>query len=518
MRVGWHGRYVGWVSRELLSWTSPADEMSGLLVAGASGDPNAPTSSFGTPLHGLTGARHPRQRLPATARCEHAVPVFVGESGHEVAGGEVLSGTTFAVTATTGEFVQVAPLGSRLQVDTGMRARRTALEGCRRTSAREGKVKAFQEWSEPEANAEPAVRGVVSVPSEHWDILNLARSYEERGTVGLARGAYSAFLQLPGPPAGERAVAHHRLISLAIVEGDFEEAERVLERSKLQFESLELRVRLALLYLDSSAPAAALAQLPSERIQQMKSLGRAQRAQVHALRGRALDRLGKVSAADEEYRNVLALGDEPYAALNEGASDEELEALRHYWGEAQFREAEKYRAKAALVVFPKYGGDGSLEDIVAHINLGVKGWYQKKKVVLKRATDEYQKLLDYAIAPPPLAVIAAGARVGEFWGQFVSDFRSAPIPKEWEKPVRMGPGTLICGPYDVYEPFKEIAKQACRVTVDYSVAYQIYNEDTRSCEAWLAANYKNDFRRVDELMPQPVHVTPYRETPLPLAK
>jgi hypothetical protein len=136
--------------------------------------------------------------------------------------------------------------------------------------------------------------------------------------------------------------------------------------------------------------------------------------------------------------------------------------------------------------------------------------------MIAAVSGEYKKVVDLQPEPPPRWVIAAGSRVGEMWGTFVADFRSAPIPKEWEKDWELK--TAYYGSLDdASEPFKVQAKGAYSVCLDYSVKYQYFDGNSRSCEEWLAKNYKNEFHLIDEFRGSPDKVNnPLDEQAYPL--
>ena len=48
------------------------------------------------------------------------------------------------------------------------------------------------------------------------------------------------------------------------------------------------------------------------------------------------------------------------------------------------------------------------------------------------------------------------------------------------------------------EPVKLRAKGAFSTCLDYSVKFQYFDEYSRSCEKWLAENYKSEFHLVDD--------------------
>jgi len=69
--------------------------------------------------------------------------------------------------------------------------------------------------------------------------------------------------------------------------------------------------------------------------------------------------------------------------------------------------------------------------------------------------------------------IAAGSRASLMWGDFVDDFRRSPIPKAWR-------GTDL-----------------------EQIYYGGVDGFSRSCEVWLAKNYKAEYHVVDELRGAP---------------
>jgi hypothetical protein len=107
--------------------------------------------------------------------------------------------------------------------------------------------------------------------------------------------------------------------------------------------------------------------------------------------------------------------------------------------------------------------------------------------------------------PPPRWVIAAGSQVGAMWGQFVKEFRAAPIPDSIKKDYELR--TAYYGALDdASEPQKQQAKSAYGICLGYSVKYQYFDEYSRACEVWLATNYKNEFAVVDEFRGAPNRV------------
>ena len=89
------------------------------------------------------------------------------------------------------------------------------------------------------------------------------------------------------------------------------------------------------------------------------------------------------------------------------------------------------------------------------------------------------------------------------WGDFVDDFRRAPIPAAWKTDAELR-GVYYDALDAASEPFKtRNAKPALKKCLDLSVKYQYFDEFSRNCEVWLAKNYKSEYHVVDELRGAP---------------
>ena len=235
--------------------------------------------------------------------------------------------------------------------------------------------------------------------------------------------------------------------------------------------------------------------------------------QAHATLGRALAKLGSASLARAEYTKVRHLWSDPAAAEakiraacpadDEAQRDRRLGKAIGAVGEAIFFAAEERRiAEVDSLRFPEYRGPGDKVSVKAHVDTKVKDWYVKKMAAIQRVEPEFAKILDLKPTPPPRWVIAAGARSGLMWGDFVDDFRRAPIPRAWR-------GTqleqLYTGEIDrVSEPYKrDHARPALKKCLDLSTRFQYFDGFSRSCEVWLARNYKAEYHVTDELRGAP---------------
>jgi len=235
--------------------------------------------------------------------------------------------------------------------------------------------------------------------------------------------------------------------------------------------------------------------------------------QAHATLGRALSNLGNASRALAEYGKVKGLWMDPiageakirsaYSTDDDGQRQRRLGKAIGAVGEALFFATEQRRlAEVEVLRFPEYKGPGDKASVQAHIDTKVRDWYLKKMAAIQKVEPEYAKILAIKPVPPPRWVIAAGARAGLMWGDFVDDFRRSPIPKSWR-------GTdleaIYTGAIDTAsEPYKvQHAKPALEKCLELSTKFQHFDGFSRSCEVWLARNYKAVYHMVDELRGAP---------------
>jgi tetratricopeptide (TPR) repeat protein len=250
------------------------------------------------------------------------------------------------------------------------------------------------------------------------------------------------------------------------------------------------------------------------------------RLQAHAVLGRALAAQGKKGEADREYGRVRESFADPSAVEKAlaalGGTEEQrqrrLAKTLLALGESLYHEADAKRAAADALAMPEYTGPGTRDDIQRFINAKVKPWMDKKHAAIEAAEKEFVHILEIKPAPPPRWVIAAGAAVGRMWGDFVNDMLRAPYPKEWDQKgyvPGVDPPLLWQELRDAYlaaiqlasEPHKERAKRAYQKCLDYSVTYQYFDEDSRSCEEWLGKNYPGEYHVLDELRDSPSRVS-----------
>jgi TolA-binding protein len=244
--------------------------------------------------------------------------------------------------------------------------------------------------------------------------------------------------------------------------------------------------------------------------------------QAHALLAQANRRLNKAPQAQSEYAKVVATWKDPQRAsesILKSGGDAGPRNLAHAIdsvGEAMFYFAEKKREKLDAIKFPEYKGKGETADVKRHIETKVKAWMDKKRPMLGDTEVEYKKIVDLQPVPSPQWVIAAGSRVGDMWGQFVVEFRAAPIPAAMKRDIMLSQA-YYASLDEASEPVKLRAKGAFGTCLDYSVKFQYFDEYSRTCEKWLAENYKSEFHLVDEFKGDPNRVNRVlAERPYPL--
>jgi tetratricopeptide (TPR) repeat protein len=246
------------------------------------------------------------------------------------------------------------------------------------------------------------------------------------------------------------------------------------------------------------------------------------KVQAHSLLGLANIELNRGAQAQNEYAKVVATWKDPEKAqraiLKDGddGGPRRLAKALDAVGEAMFYFAEKKRAKLDAIKFPEYKGKGETSDVKKHIETKVKAWMDKKRPMLTETEVEYKKIVDLQPVPSPQWVIAAGSRVGGMWGQFVEEFRAAPIPAAMKKDIMLSQA-YYASLDEASEPVKLRAKGAFGTCLDYSVKFQYFDDYSRTCEKWLAENYKSEFHLVDEFKGDPNRVNQVlAERPYPL--
>lgn len=244
------------------------------------------------------------------------------------------------------------------------------------------------------------------------------------------------------------------------------------------------------------------------------------RVQALALLGRVNARLEQRSQADKYYGKVRAMASKLPALKKaiDGIDEPEARRLRRYGkavtaiGEALHYFAKKKKDSADALTFPEYKGAGNTKDVNRFVQTKVLKWLEKKKPAIEAATKEYMKIVHLNDTnPPPRWAIAAGAAIGNMWGELVDDFIEAPYPKEWDQPgyvPGVNPPLLWAELKAIYKaelmkkvaPFKKVAKNAYVECLQYGLLFQHFDGEVRSCEQWLSKTYPREFHLLDELV------------------
>jgi tetratricopeptide (TPR) repeat protein len=236
--------------------------------------------------------------------------------------------------------------------------------------------------------------------------------------------------------------------------------------------------------------------------------------QAHATLARSLMHLKQQASAKGEYdrvRRIWGDGNSAQAKINDAYKESSEDDRAHKLGkaldavgEAMFYAAEeRKKEKVDTLPFPVYKGSATKEDVLKYTEKTLKPWVMKKQAAIDEVDKDYQKVTELQPVPPPRWVIAAASRAGLMWGDFVDEFRKAPIPKEWKADPEIR-GTYYQHLDEASEPVKvSKAKPALKRCLDSSVKYQYFDEYSRDCEKWLAKNYKTEYHVVDELRGAP---------------
>lgn len=243
---------------------------------------------------------------------------------------------------------------------------------------------------------------------------------------------------------------------------------------------------------------------PDIQVQARATLARAYMKSKHKNQNKAIAEYAKVRGLWQNPQDAVRKINAAYPSEDEGQRQKRVGKALNAVGEAYFFAAEELKkAQVDTIKFPVYRGSGSKEDVSRHITTKVSDWLSKKGPAIDKVSAEYKKIVDLQPDAPPKWVIAAGSRVGLMWGDFVDEFRAAPIPEAWKKDAEIR-GVYYDALDAKSEPIKvQKAKPALVTCLSYSVKFQYFDEYSRSCEVWLAKNYKAEYHVVDELRGAP---------------
>lgn len=374
-------------------------------------------------------------------------------------------------------------------------------------------------------------RAGTSSPITAKATLEVARGYEGLAAYEHAADWYERLAQrYPASTEGEAAAKSHVLLRLGL--GETEKAVAAADAYVKAYGATQPATAATVLYAigasheEGGDHAAAIRHFG----RWMATLDRAPpdvRAQAHATYGRALaaSEGPKSAKAAAEYAAVRALFASPEGATQaiEAAwkAEDEGSRMRHLaraltaWGEALFVAAEARRvAEVSTLIVPVYNGNPEQAAISAWADKELRPWMVKRQRAIEGVEADFAKILVVKPEPPPRWVVAAGAVVATMWGDFADDLRKgsrlAKAPKD--PAVRQAYEALI---HSAADPIvRGRATPATKRCLDFAVKFQIVDERTNSCEAWLAENDPDHFRRGGELVPKLRAGAPPRDPPL----
>jgi hypothetical protein len=264
------------------------------------------------------------------------------------------------------------------------------------------------------------------------------------------------------------------------------------------------------------------------------------RVQVQSLLGRSFAALGRTREAITAHRSALAQASRQKALPRRGASGW-AEPARDALAESRFFFAERERLRAEGVTLPPYRGSGDRATLLAYYTTDVGPWTVRRSEAIEDATRAYQSVLGVEVPRPPPRrwsasggdpnaprsawgrddslgadetelpsirwAIAAADRVGWMWADYVHIVRTLPIPTTWPaSPGVHGEYRMQLDPGDA--PYFESARRAFKYCLELSRKYRIFDEHTRSCEAWFGRYRRGELVAFDEFFPSPTWAGP----------
>jgi hypothetical protein len=169
-------------------------------------------------------------------------------------------------------------------------------------------------------------------------------------------------------------------------------------------------------------------------------------------------------------------------------------------GRAAFEAAERVRATADQAAPPVYRGSGKRDEVLTFVSAVYAPWFTARQAALEDVEKAYAKVLEVKPDPSPRWAVASGERVGSLWSGLADDFRSMPVPEEWQG-NGVVPGTHGTTYDDLRReyldklslaggPLLERARTAYQRCSETARRSHVADEHARACDAWLAAHPK----------------------------
>lgn len=330
-----------------------------------------------------------------------------------------------------------------------------------------------------------------------------ARRFHERADFEAAAFWYEIHAHT-SPDALRSSQALSEAIELRLALGHEGEAERdaatLAQRWRRGEPPAAARLALRLAEHDASRErwVQARQRLESSMGQIDRWLTLTEKLRAHAALGRTLARVGVEREATREFQKVRAMWQKSGPHTAPGPADE---LARDAVGEASFYLAERSRQQTERLAAPRFEGPPTREAILDHLSNRLAPWIPRKREAIGRTAEAYAVAVDPEQSTPRW-LIASADRVGHLWSDFVHDVRSAPVPP-FTPPIVLPRNAYINVLDDSTEPFKLRAREAFGLCLDTSIRARIFDEHSRSCEAWLSRMYPWEFHPVEELHPAP---------------
>ncbi len=274
---------------------------------------------------------------------------------------------------------------------------------------------------------------------------------------------------------------------------------------------------------------------------------------VRAMLGRAYRALKQTNGADAQYGAIKAdwkdgrdkLFDQIESAAKDNPTNSKIrENAYSAVAEAYIYFADKDYVKANEVKFPAYKGNGDLMDIQKYFQTKFVNYLKERNELNQKAYDGYLRVIclgedtdptrgctkdwkDRAEAFASRIVVEASSKAGDLYADMYDKARDAPLSNdmtvvpgddnrfvnepEYEggpivkrsiKDKKLDNIAMYKSKFDIAaEPVKSKAKAAFVECLTVSTRAKFFDSYSERCERWLSANYKSEYRRMDELRP-----------------
>jgi hypothetical protein len=274
---------------------------------------------------------------------------------------------------------------------------------------------------------------------------------------------------------------------------------------------------------------------------------------VRAMLGRAYRALKQTPAADTQYGAIRADWKDGREKLFEqietaAKSNPNMSKIRENAysavAEAYIYFADKDYVKANEVKFPAYSGNGDLMDIQKYFQTKFVAYLKERNELNQKAYEGYVRVICLGEDIDPAKgctkdwkeraelfasriVVESSSKAGELYADMYDKARNAPLSNDMtvfpgddakfvtEAEYEGGPIVkrsiadkkkdniaMYKSKFDIAaEPVKSKAKAAFVECLTVSTKAKFFDSYSERCERWLSANFKNEYRRMEELRP-----------------